>query len=73
MARTGYGADGGFGPVAGRPHKVFMTAGQVGDFAGAAALLISLPAAAWVIADRGSDADWFGEALPDKGIRPCIP
>lgn len=50
-----------------------MTAGQVSDFAGAAALLISLPAAAWVIADRGSDADWFGEALPDKGIRPCIP
>lgn len=71
MARTDYGADGGFGPVAGRPQEVFMTAGQVSDFARAAALLISLPAAAWVIADRGSDSDWFREALTDKGIRPC--
>jgi transposase len=25
------------------------------------------------IADRGYDADWFREALKDKGIRPCIP
>jgi transposase len=40
---------------------------------GAAALLSSLPAAEWLIADRGYDADWFREALKDKGIRPCIP
>ena len=33
----------------------------------------SLPAAAWIIADRDCDADWFREALRDKGIRPCIP
>jgi transposase len=26
-----------------------------------------------MIADRGYDADWFREALKDKGIRPCIP
>ena len=33
----------------------------------------SLPAAEWLIADRGYDADWFREALKDKGISPCIP
>jgi transposase len=26
-----------------------------------------------MIADRGYDADWFREALKDKGIRPYIP
>lgn len=26
-----------------------------------------------MIADRGYDADWFREALKDKGIRPRIP
>ena len=46
-----------------------MTAGQVSDYTGAAALLGSLPAAEWLIADRGYDADWFREALKAKGIR----
>ena len=57
----------------GRPLRFFMTAGQVSDYTGAAALLSNLPAAEWLIADRGYDADWFREALKDKGIRPCIP
>jgi transposase len=57
----------------GRPLKFFMTACQVSDHTGAAALLGSLPAAEWVIADRVYDADWFRDALNDKGIRPCIP
>ncbi len=57
----------------GRPLRFFMTAGQVSDYTSAAALLGSLPAAEWLIADRGYDADWFREALKDKGIRPCIP
>ena len=57
----------------GRPLRFFMTAGQVSDYTGAAALLGSLPAAEWMIADRGYDADWFRNALKDKGIRPCIP
>jgi transposase len=26
-----------------------------------------------MLADRGYDADWFQDALKDKGIRPCIP
>jgi len=57
----------------GRPIRFFMTAGQVSDYTGAAALLGSLPSADWLLADRGYDADWFREALKDKGIKPCIP
>ena len=43
----------------GRPIRFFMTAGQVSDYTGAAALLSSLPSADWLLADRGYDADWF--------------
>lgn len=57
----------------GRPIRFFMTAGQVSDHTGAAALLSSLPSAQWLLADRGYDADWFREALQDRGIRQCIP
>jgi transposase len=57
----------------GRPIKFFMTAGQISDYTGAAALLSSLPEADWLLADRGYDADWYREALQDKGITPCIP
>jgi hypothetical protein len=62
-------------------------AGQrVSDCTGAAALVDRLPSAEWLLApshglqtnhcratDRGYDADWFREALKDKGIKPCIP
>ena len=57
----------------GRPIRFFMTAGQVSDYSGAAALLGSLPAAEWLLGDRGYDADWFRDALKDKGISACIP
>ncbi|MCJ8139958.1 IS5 family transposase [Falsirhodobacter halotolerans] len=57
----------------GRPIRLFMTAGQVSDYTGAAALMGSLPEADWLLADRGYDADWFREALQNKGIAPCIP
>lgn len=57
----------------GRPIRVFMTAGQVSDHTGTAALLSSLPSADGLLADRGYYVDWFREALKDKGIRPCIP
>ena len=57
----------------GRPIRFFMTAGQVSDYTGAAALLGGLPSAEWLLADRGHDADWFRNALKDKGITPCIP
>ena len=53
--------------------KFLMTAGQVSDYMGAAALLRDLPKAEWLLADRGYDADWYREALKDKGIKVCIP
>jgi transposase len=57
----------------GRPLSFFMTAGQISDYIGAAALLDELPKAQWLLADRGYDADWFRDALEEKGIKPCIP
>ena len=57
----------------GRPLSFFMTAGQVSDYTGAAALLDDLPKAQWLLGDRGYDADWFRDALQAKGIQPWIP
>lgn len=57
----------------GRSLWFFLSAGQVSDYTGALALLESLPKADWLLADRGYDADWFRDALADKGIKPCIP
>ena len=57
----------------GRPIGFFMSAGQVSDYIGAAAALDSLPKAGWLLADRGYDADWFRDALKEKGIKVCIP
>ena len=59
--------------ASGRPIRFFITAGQVSDYTGAAALMNTLPDADWLLADRGYDADWFREALLDRGTRPCIP
>lgn len=60
------------------PIRLFMTAGQVTDHAGAAALPGSLPKAGWLLADRGHGADCFREASKDRGdkdrgIMPTIP
>ncbi len=52
----------------GRPLSFFITAGQVSDYTGAAALLDNLPKAQWLLGDRGYDADWFRNALEAKGI-----
>jgi IS5 family transposase len=57
----------------GRPLSFFMTAVQVSDYTGAAALLDVLPKAQWLLGDRGYDPDWFRDALQAKGIQPCIP
>lgn len=46
----------------GRPISLFMTAGQVSDYTGAAALLDCLPRAQW----RGYKADWFRDAPPHR-------
>lgn len=57
----------------GRPIRVFLTAGEVSDDRGAAALHCSLPSADRLIADRGHDAEWFRDASKDKGMKPCLP
>jgi len=57
----------------GRPLRMFLTAGQRCDHIGARALLDGLPSAEYMLTDRGHDADWYREALEDKGITPCIP
>jgi transposase len=51
----------------------FLTAGQTSDYKGARHLLGRLPGAKELLADRGYDADWFRNALKEKGISPCIP
>lgn len=43
----------------GRPRTLFLTAGQISDYTGAAALLSTLPPAKALLADKGYDADWF--------------
>ena len=50
-----------------------MTAGQVSDYAGARALVRNLPAAGWLVGDRGYGADWLRKALVNMGTKPCIP
>ena len=57
----------------GRPIRFFMSAGQVSDHTGAAALPDGLPKADWILGDRGYDADWLREALKDKGIKVFLP
>lgn len=39
------------------------------NYIGAHALLSNLPEVNRLLGDRGYDADWFREALKDKGIR----
>lgn len=43
------------------------------DYKGAALLFDTLPKAKALLGDRGYDANWFRNALNDKGITPCIP
>jgi transposase len=57
----------------GRPIRFFITGGHGSHYTGARTLVNSLPAAGWLLGNRGYDADWFREAPVDKGIKPCIP
>ena len=50
-----------------------LTEGQVSDFKGAALMIADLPKAKVMLGDRGYDADWFRNALSQRGITPCIP
>lgn len=57
----------------GRPLTFFLSPGQMSDAKGALALLRDLPPARTLLADKGYDADWFRQALEDRGIAACIP
>ncbi len=57
----------------GKPVLLFLSAGNMSDFKGAAELVNRLPQAKALLADRGYDADWLRNALTDRGITPCIP
>jgi putative transposase len=57
----------------GRPVRLLLTAGNVNDIEGAAKLLEDFPAAEFVLADKGYDADWFRRELLQRGVMPCIP
>lgn len=43
------------------------------DFGGAALTLHALPKAKLLLGNKGYDADWFRNALIERGITPCIP
>ena len=57
----------------GRPVIMLLSEGQMSDYKGARLIVDALPPAKHLLADRGYDADWFRDALKDKGIEPCIP
>lgn len=57
----------------GRPIRLHVTAGQISDYTGAAALIETLPKVDWLLADRGYDAAWSRKRLKDQEIKPCIP
>ena len=57
----------------GRPRTLFLTACQVSDYTGVAALLSTLTPAKELLADQGHVADWFREALADSEDEACIP
>tara|TARA_B100000780_G_C20787854_1_gene312871 strand:- start:282 stop:548 length:267 start_codon:yes stop_codon:yes gene_type:complete len=50
-----------------------MTAGQVSDYTGVRAPVNSLPAAEWLLGDRGYDADLFRETYVNGRTARCIP
>ena len=47
--------------------------GQMSDDKGAALMLAALPKAKELLGDRGYDANWFPQALNERGITACIP
>ena len=52
---------------------MLLSEGQMSDYKGAAMMLAALPKAKAMLGDRGYDADWFRQALTERGIEPCIP
>ena len=57
----------------GRPLIMLLSEGQMSDYKGAAMMLPALPNAKELLGDKGYDADWFRNALAERGIAACIP
>ena len=57
----------------GRPLILLLSEGQMSDYKGAALMLKALPDAKELLGDKGYDADWFRQALSERGITACIP
>ena len=52
---------------------MLLSEGQMSDYKGAALMLDALPKAKALLGDKGYDADWFRDALAERGITACIP
>ena len=52
---------------------LLLTEGQMSDYKGAALMVDALPKAKELLGDKGYDANWFRQALLERGITPCIP
>ena len=52
---------------------MLLSEGHTSDFNGAASKLAALPRARKLLGDKGYDADWFRQALAERGITACIP
>jgi len=52
---------------------MLLSEGQMSDYKGAALMIDALPPARQLLGDKGYDADWFRQALAERGITPCIP
>jgi transposase len=57
----------------GRPLIMLLSEGQMSDYKGAALILPVLPKAEELLGDKGYDANWFRQALAERGITACIP
>ena len=58
---------------AGRPLAFRLTGGNIADITVAAPLLESAAASAWLIADKGYDADHLCDKIAESGAQPVIP
>ncbi len=56
----------------GRPISLFMTAGQVSDYIGAAALLDTLPKAQWLLGDRAMTQTGSGTPYRPRASRGTL-
>ena len=52
---------------------MLLSEGQMSDFKGAALMIDAFPKAKALLGDKGYDADWFREALAERGVAACIP